>query len=180
MRSARLPSLPRRASPEGFRELPREVSHAREGMAEERSGMSSEQNKNIVRRVLEEPWRGNLDVVEEFTSRDYIGHDPANPKPLQGPQGVKEFVSTYRAAFPDAQITVEQQLAEGDLVATRWTGRGTHEGELLGIPPTGKQVTVSGLTISRVADGKIVEEFQNWDNYGLMQQLGAVPAGALA
>jgi steroid delta-isomerase-like uncharacterized protein len=137
--------------------------------------MSSEQNKKIVRRAFEEPWKGNLDVVDELTARDYIGHDPANPEPLRGPEGVKEFISSYRAAFPDARITVEEQLAEGDLVATRWSGRGTHEGELMGIEPTGKQVIVSGLTISRLKDGKIVEEFQNWDNFGMMQQLGAIP-----
>jgi steroid delta-isomerase-like uncharacterized protein len=137
--------------------------------------MSSEQNKMIVRRAVEEPWKGNLDVVDELTAPDYIGHDPANPEPLRGPEGVKEFISSYRAAFPDARLTVEQQLAEGDLVATRWSGRGTHEGELMGIQPTGKQVTVSGLTISRLKGGKIVEEFQNWDNFGMMQQLGAIP-----
>jgi steroid delta-isomerase-like uncharacterized protein len=137
--------------------------------------MSSEQNKKIVRRAFEEPWQGNLDVVDELTARDYIGHDPANPEPLRGPEGVKEFISSYRAAFPDARITVEEQVAEGDLVATRWSGRGTHEGELMGVQPTGKQVTVSGLTISRLKGGKIVEEFQNWDNFGMMQQLGAIP-----
>jgi steroid delta-isomerase-like uncharacterized protein len=138
--------------------------------------MTSEQNKAIVRRAFEEPWKGNLDVIDELIATQYIGHDPANPEPLRGPAGVKEFISTYRAAFPDARITVEQQLAEGDLVATRWTGRGTHEGELMGISSTGKRVTVSGLTISRLEGGKIVEEFQNWDTFGMMQQLEAVPA----
>jgi steroid delta-isomerase-like uncharacterized protein len=138
--------------------------------------MTSEQNKAIVRRAFEEPWKGSLDVIDELIATDYIGHDPANPEPLRGPAGVKEFISTYRAAFPDARITVEQQLAEGDLVATRWTGRGTHEGELMGISPTGKRVTVSGLTVSRLEGGKIVEEFQNWDTFGMMQQLEAVPA----
>ena len=142
--------------------------------------MSSEQNKTIVRRALEEPWTGNLDVVDELIASDYIGHDPATPEPLRGPEGVKQFIATYLAAFPDARITVEEQLAEGDLVATRWSGRGTHEGELMGIEPTGKQATVSGLTISRLQGGKIVEEFQNWDTFGLMQQLGAVPALARA
>jgi len=142
--------------------------------------MSSEQNKAIVRRAFEEPWKGNLAVVDELVASDYIGHDPANPEPLRGPEGVKEFISTYRAAFPDAQITVEQQLAEGDLVATRWSGRGTHEGELMGIEPTDKQVTVTGLTISRLEGGKIVEEFLNWDTFGMMQQLDAVPALAHA
>jgi len=92
-----------------------------------------------------------------------------DPEPLRGPEGA-----------PDAQITVEKQLAEGDLVATRWVGRGTHEGELMGIQRTGKQVTVSGLTISRLEGGKIVEEFQNWDTFGMMRQLGAVPEMAHA
>ena len=142
--------------------------------------MTSEQNKTIVRRAFEEPWKGNLDVIDELIATQYIGHDPANPEPLRGPAGVKEFISTYRAAFPDARITVEQQLAEGDLVATRWIGRGTHEGELMGIEPTDKQVTVTGLTISRLEGGKIVEEFLNWDTFGMMQQLDAVPALAHA
>jgi steroid delta-isomerase-like uncharacterized protein len=142
--------------------------------------LTSEQNKAIVRRAFEEPWQGNLDVVDELIATQYIGHDPANPEPLHGPEGVKEFISSYRAAFPDARITVEEQLAEGNLVATRWSGRGTHEGELMGVAPTGKKVTVSGLAISRLENGKIVEEFQNWDNFGLMKQLGAVPEPALA
>jgi steroid delta-isomerase-like uncharacterized protein len=142
--------------------------------------MSSEQNKMIVRRALEEPWQGKLDVVDELVTPDYVGHDPANPKPLRGPEDVKEFISTYREAFPDARITVEQQFADADMVATRWTARGTHEGELMGFPPSGRRVTVSGLTISRFKDGKIAEEYQNWDVFGLMQQIGAVHAVALA
>jgi steroid delta-isomerase-like uncharacterized protein len=137
--------------------------------------MSTDNNKGIVRRAIEEPWKGSLDIVDELIGSDYVGHDPSMPEPLRGPEGVKEFISTYRDAYPDAQITVENQLAEGDLVATRWTGRGTHKGELMGIEPTGKQVTVSGLTLSRVQNGKIVEEFQNWDALGMMRQLGAMP-----
>jgi steroid delta-isomerase-like uncharacterized protein len=137
--------------------------------------MSSEQNKALVRRAFEEPWKGNLDVLDELLASDYVGHDPASPEPLRGPEGVKEFISTYRAAFSDARVTVEQQLAEGDLVATRWSGRGTHDGELMGIQPTGKQVTVSGLTISKLLGGKIVEEYQNWDTFGMLKQLDAIP-----
>jgi steroid delta-isomerase-like uncharacterized protein len=137
--------------------------------------MSTDNNKGIVRRAIEEPWKGNLDIVDELIASDYVGHDPSMPEPLRGPEGVKEFISTYRDAYPDSLITVETQIAEGDLVATRWTGRGTHKGELMGIEPTGKQVTVSGLTLSRVQNGKIVEEFQNWDALGMMQQLGAIP-----
>ena len=142
--------------------------------------MSSEQNKTIVRRLLEEPWKGNLEVVDEIIDRNYVGHDPSLPEPLRGPDGLKEFVSTYHAGYSDARITVDEQIAEGDKVATRWTGRGKHDGDLMGIPPTGKQVTVSGLTLSRLADGKVIEEYTNWDTFGMMQQLGAVPELAQA
>lgn len=140
--------------------------------------MSSDQNKTIVRRLFEEPWKGNLEVVDELTAADYIGHDPALPGPVRGPAGVKEFISTYLVAFPDARITVEDQLAEGDLVATHWSARGTHEGELMDLEPTGREVTVTGLTMSRLEDGKVVEEFQNWDFAGLMRQVEGAPARA--
>ena len=137
--------------------------------------MSSEQNKAIVRRLFEEPWKGNLKVVDELIDRKYVGYDPSNPEPLRGPDGFKEFVSAYREAYPDVRITVNDQIAEGDKVATRWTGRGKHDGELMGISPTGKQVTVSGLTFSRLENGTVIEEYTNWDTFGMMQQLGAVP-----
>jgi steroid delta-isomerase-like uncharacterized protein len=137
--------------------------------------MSSEQNKAIVRRLLEEPWKGDLGVVDELVGRNYIGYDPSLPEPLHGPDGFKENVATYRAAYSDARITVDEQIAEGDQVATRWTGRGKHDGDLMGVTPTGKEVTVSGLTLSRLADGKVVEEYTNWDTFGMMQQLGVVP-----
>jgi steroid delta-isomerase-like uncharacterized protein len=137
--------------------------------------MSSEQNKTIVRRLLEEPWQGNLRVVDELVDGNYVGYDPSIPEPLRGPDGFKEFVSTYRAAYSDARITVEDQIAEGDIVASRWTGRGKHDGDLMGVAPTGKQVKVSGLTLSRLANGKVIEAHTNWDTFGMMQQLGVVP-----
>jgi predicted ester cyclase len=84
----------------------------------------------------------------------------------------------FRAGYSDAQITVDDQIAEGDKVASRWTGRGTHDGELMGIAPTGKHVAVAGLTISRVENGRVVEEWTNWDTLGMLQQLGAIPAPA--
>jgi steroid delta-isomerase-like uncharacterized protein len=137
--------------------------------------MSSEQNKTIVRRLAEEPWTGNLNVVDELMDPEYVGYDPSLPEPLRGPDDFKEFVSSYRAAFSDARISVDDQIAEGDKVATRWTARGTHDGELMGIASTGKQVTITGLTLSRLANGKVVEEHTNWDTFGMMQQLGVVP-----
>jgi predicted ester cyclase len=142
---------------------------------EERRSMSSEQNKAIVRRLLEEPWKGDLRVIDELVDRKYVGYDPSLPEPLRGPEGFKENISTYRAAYSDARITVDDQIAEGDKVATRWTGRGKHDGDLMGIGPTGKQVTVSGLTLSRLANGKVIEEYTNWDTFGMMQQLDVVP-----
>ena len=142
--------------------------------------MSSEQNKTIVRRLLEEPWKGDLGVVDELIDRNYVGHDPSIPEPLRGPDGFKENVSTYREAYSDAQITVDEQIADGDKVATRWTARGKHDGDLMGVAPTGKQVKVSGLTLSRLANGKVIEDYTNWDTFGMMQQLGVVPELARA
>jgi steroid delta-isomerase-like uncharacterized protein len=140
--------------------------------------MGADQNKKIARRLLEEPWTGNFNVIDECIAPNYVGYDPSNPEPLRGPEGVKEFVQQYRSAFSDARITVDDQFAEGDKVATRWTGRGTHDGDLMGISPTRKQATVSGITISRFQNGKVVEEWTNWDTFGMLQQLGAVPAMA--
>ena len=137
-------------------------------------------NKEIVRRVATEPWTGNFEVIDELVADGYIGYDPAMPEPTRGPKGVKEFYGQFLAAYPDASLTIESQIAEGDYVATRWTGRGTQKGDLMGIPATGKQVTVSGITISRIDGGKIAEEWSNWDTLGMMQQLGAVPAATTA
>jgi predicted ester cyclase len=142
--------------------------------------MSAQDNKKVVRRLIEEPWTGNFDAIDEFVDRSYVGYDPSVPEPLRGPEGVKENVANYRSAYSDARITVDEQIAEGDIVATRWTGRGTHDGELMGISPTKKQVTVSGLTLSRLSNGKVVEEWTNWDTLGMLQQLGAVPELARA
>ncbi len=136
--------------------------------------------KQIVRRLFEEPWKGNMDVVDEYVGPQYIGHDSAEPEPHRGPQGLKANIQKYLAGFPDGRITVDDQIAEGDKVATRWTGRGTQTGEIAGIAPTGKQVTVAGLTISRLEGGKVVEEWTTWDTLGMLMQLGAVPALATA
>jgi len=89
---------------------------------------------------------------------------------------MKQFVSMYLTAYPDTHFTIEDQIAEGDTVVTRWTARGTHKGPLMGIPPTGKQVTVTGISIGRVVNGKTVEGWSNYDTLGMMQQLGVVPA----
>ena len=136
--------------------------------------------KEIVRLLFEEPWKGNMDVIDEFVAPGYVGHDPSEPELIRGPKGLRAQFEKYLAAFPDARITIDEQFAEGDRVATRWTGRGTHQGEIEGISPTGKEVTVTGLTFSRLESGKVIEEWITWDTLGMLVQLGAVPAPARA
>jgi steroid delta-isomerase-like uncharacterized protein len=137
-------------------------------------------NKRIIQRLFEESWTGNFDAIDEFISPDYVGHDPSEQEPTRGRDGIKEFIARYRTAFEGTRVTVDDQFAEGDKVATRWTARGTHSGEISGIAPTGKDVTVTGVTISRFAGGKVVEEWTTWDTLGLLVQLGVVPAPARA
>jgi steroid delta-isomerase-like uncharacterized protein len=138
-------------------------------------------NKEIVRRVVDGVWRDrDLAVIDQLIAEDYVGHDPTQPEPILGRAGFKQFVGVYQSAFEDATVTIDDQIAEGDQVVTRWTGRGTHTGELMGIAPTGKEVTVSGLTVSRLAGGKIVEEWELMDALGMLVQLGAVPQPATA
>ena len=136
-------------------------------------------SKEIVRHVLEDSWK-DLGVIDELVSTDYVGHDPARPEPIRGPQGAKDNVNQYREAFEGAHITVKDQIGQGDSVATRWEGRGRHTGEIMGIPPTGKDVVVEGITLSRLEGGRIVEEWTNWDTLGMLQQIGAIPTGAPA
>ena len=136
--------------------------------------------KTVVKRLFEEPWTGSFDAIDELVAPEYVGYDAAEPEPIKGPAGVKANVEKYMGGFSDARITVVEQIAEGDIVATRWTGRGTHDGELAGIAPTGKEVTVKGLTFSRLENDKVVEEHQVWDALGMLVQLGAVPAPTTA
>ena len=135
----------------------------------------SEENKALARRIFEQVWNeGNLDAVDEIIDANYVSHG-LGVEPLSGPTALKRRVSAYRHAFPDIHITVEDQLAEGDKVATRWTAVATHKGELMGIAPTGKQVTMTGLAIGRYAGGKLVEAWSNSNELGVLQQLGVIP-----
>jgi len=136
----------------------------------------SEENKALARRFAEDILNpGNVDTVEEVYAAHYVGHDPAMPEDMRGVEGAKEFYGMYISAFPDAEITVEDQVAEGDTVVTRWAARGTHQGELFGVPPSGNRVEVAGITVSRIEGSKIVEEWDNYDALGMMQQIGAIP-----
>jgi steroid delta-isomerase-like uncharacterized protein len=141
----------------------------------------SDQNKSIARRALEIFGSGDLDELDELVSEDAVDHDTQNPfAGIHGPEGAKRTAGIYRAAFSDLQITVEDQLADGDKVVTRWKAVGTQDGDLAGLPASGRSSTVTGITIDRIEGGKIVESWGNWDTLGMMQQLGAVPAAATA
>jgi steroid delta-isomerase-like uncharacterized protein len=137
--------------------------------------MSAEENKALARRVLEEMFnKGNLDAADELLTPDYVDRDPAMPEDIHGPDGFKEYVGAYRTAFSDLHLEIEDQIAEGDKVVTRWTGTGTHDGELAGIPPTGNRVTLPGMEIVRISDGKLVEGWEGYDMTNLMRQLGVM------
>ena len=135
----------------------------------------SEHNKAIVRRLFAELWNnGNLSVAGELFAPNYQHHDASTPDFGRGPDSEKKRASLYRNAFPDVHFTIEDVIAEGETVMTRWSCRGTHKGDLNGIAATNKQFTITGITVARVSNGKIVEGFVNWDALGLMQQLGVV------
>lgn len=156
------------------------VRRRRRGEQTEGSRQMSETNKTVSRRLVEEAFnKGKYDVIEELVAPTFVNHDPATGD-TKGLEGTRELIEGYRSAFPDLQITIEEQIAEGDLVATRWTAKGTHKGELMGIAPTGKESTVTGVTIDKIKNGTIVESWNNWDTLGMMRQLGVVPALATA
>ena len=136
----------------------------------------SEKNKTVVRRLFEEVWnKGNLPVTDELFAANYVHHDSSTPDVGPGPESEKKRATLYRTAFPDLRLTIEDIIAEGETVMARWSCRGTHKGDLSGIAPTGKQFTISGISIARIANGKMAEGWVNWDALGLMQQLGVVP-----
>ena len=140
--------------------------------------MSAEENKALTRRSWEIVTEGNLDTLEdalaEVYADDIVLHEP--DEDVRGVEGLKQFVTMIRSAIPDLRITLEEDIAEGDKVVSRWSAQGTHQGELMGIAPKGNQVMITGITIHRIEEGKIVEEWENWDALGLMQQIGAIPS----
>ena len=138
----------------------------------------SEANKALTRRSWEIVAKASLetldDALQEVYAHTIVMHEP--DEDVRGIEGLKQFVSMIRSALPDLRITLEDDVAEGDKVVSRWRAQGTHQGELMGIAPTGNEVAITGITIHRIEDAKIVEEWSNWDALGLMQQIGAVPS----
>jgi steroid delta-isomerase-like uncharacterized protein len=137
--------------------------------------MSAEENKTLVRRFVDEVQSGgNIDAVDELCSPEFVNHS-APPGVPSNCEGVKQVTAMFGQAFPDSHFTVEDMIAEGDKVATRKTFHGTHQGEFMGIPPTGQQVSIGLIDIVRIVDGRVVEHWAMGDNLGMLQQLGVVP-----
>jgi predicted ester cyclase len=136
--------------------------------------MSTEANKALVRRMFAELNQGNLNIIDELVAPDYVEHVAGGPE-IVGPSGLKQFIGGFVTAFPDLQIGVEDVIGEQDKVVTRFRLQGTHRGEFMGIAPTGKQVSVSVILISRIANDQFVEDWENIDQLGLLQQLGVIP-----
>jgi steroid delta-isomerase-like uncharacterized protein len=143
--------------------------------------MSAEENKALARRELQEIFaaNGNLDAAEDIYAPNYVSHQPAGDEKLRGPEAIKQFAASMRQAFLDLEIIIEEQIAEGDKVLTGFRTRGTHRGELWGIPPTGKVVEITNMSIYRIEGGKMAEGWPAPDRLGMMQQLGLLelPSG---
>jgi steroid delta-isomerase-like uncharacterized protein len=137
--------------------------------------MSAEENKEIVQRFWG-VWEGNLGLVDELVGADYVNHSPGMPDQPEGPEGIRAVVKMFRAGMPDLGVVIEDVIAEGDKVVMRYRIEGTHEGELFGVPPTGRRVSIESVTVERVSGGKIREHWRVTDTLDMMQQLGAIPA----
>ena len=133
----------------------------------------SEENKALARKFIRMMELGDPSMADEIVAADYYNHDA--PDPSVSIEGVKATATLMKNALSDAQANIEFQVAEGDMVVTRYTWSGTHQAELFGVPATGKQVSWTMTTTFRIADGKIREAWLNWDQWGLMQQFGVVP-----
>jgi steroid delta-isomerase-like uncharacterized protein len=136
--------------------------------------MSAEDNKAFMRRVFEEVYnQKNLAALDDVCVPDFVVHYPS--RTIQGLEAYKHFVSLLFTAFPDGRLSIEDMIAEGDRVVVRYTYRGTHQGDYMGIPPTGKQFTTTSIVITRIDNGKGIEGWINGDDLGRLQQLGVIP-----
>jgi steroid delta-isomerase-like uncharacterized protein len=141
--------------------------------------MSAEENKRLAREGIRILSAGDLGAADQIYAPNYVNHQhhhPNDPRDLHGVEAMKTFATEFREAFPDFHDSIDIQLAEGDMVASRVTSTGTHRGTFLGVEPTNKELSWTGITIDRISEGKIVESWTNWDMLGMMQQLGVVPA----
>lgn len=136
--------------------------------------MSVELNKTLVRRWIEVWNTGDIDAIGGFVTDEYVRHDSNGPE-VRGPEAEQQLVAMYLAAFPDLRFTIKHLIAEDNLVLARLAVHGTHQGELMGIPPTGNEITLTAMELYRLVNGKIAEQWVTIDALGLLQQLGAIP-----
>ncbi len=138
--------------------------------------MSGDSAKSLVTRFFDEVCNGRrLAVADDLFTATHAYHDPQSPTG-PGPEGMRQVIAAYQRGFADARWTIEDMVALGDFVVTRWVGSGTHSGDLLGIAPTGKSVRVAGIWMHRIQDGRIAESWNCWDTLGMLQQLGVIPS----
>lgn len=139
----------------------------------------SNENKELTRRIFNEVWnQKKLGLIDELVSPDYIHHDSGTATVQTGIEGYKQFVRLFQNAFPDIRFTIQDEISEGDKVVIRWTVTGTHRGDLPDLPATNKAISLSGISIARLKDGKGIESWNNWDGLGMMQQLAGPTAAA--
>jgi steroid delta-isomerase-like uncharacterized protein len=140
--------------------------------------MSSD-NKELSGRIFQEVWNERkLEAIDDLIATDYIHNDTQPVGVRRGIDGYKQFVNLYLEAFPDLRFTIQDVISADDKVVTRWSVTGTHDGDLPGLPRTGRAISLTGITIARVSEGKFVESWNSWDMLGMMQQLGAIPVEA--
>ena len=140
--------------------------------------MSLEENKELVRQLYRAMDAADYATLETLIASDMVNHDPGLPPLPPGPEGYKQVVSMLHTGFPDGKFEVQDMIAEGDLVVSRWIYNGTHEGEFAGVPATGKKVSVTGTVIQRIENGKSAEHWAIWDVLGMLTQMGAIPVGS--
>ena len=142
----------------------------------------SEGNKAIVEQIVEELWnQGRIGVIDELYAPDYVARSSGLPPGISSDrEGQKQLAQAFRGAFPDMVGAIEDLIAEGDKVVLRWSAQGTHEGDFMGIPPTGRHISINGTSVYRIAGGKVADEWTQADMLGLMTQLGVVPEMATA
>jgi steroid delta-isomerase-like uncharacterized protein len=141
--------------------------------------MSADESKAIARRYATEFWsEGNTSLADQLLAPEYVVHDPGVPDRKGGPEGDKETLAVFRSVFPDLRFDIEDVIGEDDRATVRWTAHGTHQGAYMGLPPTGKRMSMAGISVYRIAGGKIAEQWGVWDTLGMLQQMGAMPAPA--
>jgi predicted ester cyclase len=130
----------------------------------------------VARRGIDEVWNGGrMEVIDEVVGAGYVRHDPALPQPINGARELEQAVRLYRNAFPDLNIEIEEMHSAGDVVMARFRASGTQRGDLMGIAPTGKSASVTGLALQRFSGGKVTDEFVEWDQLGMLRALGVLP-----